>query len=493
MPSPFTRRALALAACLANTGAASLPAQSAPALSDTLTRRIDQLFADYDRESSPGCALGVYANDGIAYARGYGMANLEHGVPISPRTVFDLGSTSKQFTAMSVVMLAQEGKLSLDDPVRRWIPELPEYGRPITVRQLIHHTSGIRDYLTLMSLRGTSFDGITTQADAVALIARQRETNFDPGSEHLYSNSGYLLLSELVHRVSGVPLTRFARERLFDPLGMRATHVHDDHTMIVPRRATGYAPGADGGFRIAMSGFEQTGDGAVMSTVEDLWRWDRNFYTATVGGRPVIDLMTARGTLTSGDTLRYATGLLVDRYRGARRVRHGGSWAGYRAELMRFPDLRTSVAVLCNLSTANPTALAERVADLVLGTRLAPATAPDPRVPARQRELLTGGKPTVDERHQTLSLAPPQLAAYEGSYFSDELDASFTVNADGRQLVLRVAGGEEIRFTPSVADVFIAEGRSIRFVRDGNGRITGALVNAGRVRNIRLERRDAAR
>ncbi|MGH9750406.1 MAG: serine hydrolase domain-containing protein, partial [Candidatus Polarisedimenticolia bacterium] len=347
----------------------SAPAEPGPAPGGDPAVAVDAVFAPFDRTGSPGCALGVVRDGRLIQARGYGMANLEHGVPITPTTVFDIGSTSKQFAAASIVLLALDGKLSLDDDIRRHLPGIPAYRRPITIRHMLNHTSGLRDYLELMGLTGVNFDGVATAEDALAILVRQRDTNFPPGDEYLYCNSGFFLLSEIVRRVSGKTLREFARERIFEPLEMRQTHFHDDHTMIVPRRATGYAPVDGGGFRIDMSGFEQTGDGSVLTTVEDLARWDRNFYDPKVGGRAMLDALHTRGRLNDGGTIDYALGLVVDEYRGLKRVSHGGSWAGYRAQLMRFPDERFSVICLCNLSTSNPTALARRVADIHLADR----------------------------------------------------------------------------------------------------------------------------
>ncbi|MGH9381900.1 MAG: serine hydrolase domain-containing protein, partial [Thermoanaerobaculia bacterium] len=278
----LSRRAVRRAAAAPLLALATLAAGPAAAQQADLTAGIDAVFVDYDRTDSPGCALGVVRDGELVYARGYGMANLEHGVPITPGTVFDIGSTSKQFAATATVLLAEEGRLSLDDEVRKWIPELRDYGAPLTIRHLLHHTSGLRDYLTLMSLVGTSFDGLTTDDDALDIIARQRELNFPPGSEHLYSNSGYFLLSQIIERASGQSLREYAGTRIFEPLGMDDTHFHDDHTHVVPRRATAYAPlSEDGAFRIDMSLFEQTGDGAVYTTIDDLVRWDGNFYHPT--------------------------------------------------------------------------------------------------------------------------------------------------------------------------------------------------------------------
>jgi CubicO group peptidase (beta-lactamase class C family) len=254
--------------------AGHLSAQS----SDTSARaRLDGVFAAYDRTDSPGCALGVYRDGQVAYTRGYGMANLELGAGITPQSVFDIGSTSKQFTATSILLLARQGKLSLDDDIRKYIPELPNYGKAITIRHILTHTSGLRDYLTLWNLAGVDDADLTTDDDALALIVRQRELNFAPGEQWLYSNSGFFLASIIVKRVSGQSLAQFAAEHIFKPLGMAHTRYNDDHMAIIPNRATGYAPRRGGGFATDMSNFEQTGDGGVQTSVEDLLRWDENF------------------------------------------------------------------------------------------------------------------------------------------------------------------------------------------------------------------------
>ncbi len=245
--------------------------------------RVDELFREYDRSDSPGCALGVFRDGKIEYARGYGMANLELGVANTPQTVFDIGSTSKQFTAFAIQLLARDGKLSLDDDVRKWVPEIPSYGKIVTIRHLLHHTGGLRDYIELMSLQGVMTEDLTVDADVLDIMARQKAPNFAPGEEHLYCNTGYFLLSVIVKRASGQSLRDFAAERIFGPLGMRHTQFNDSHTRIIPNRATGYSKGKNGVFGIDMSDWEQTGDGAVATTVEDLQRWDQNFYDPKVG------------------------------------------------------------------------------------------------------------------------------------------------------------------------------------------------------------------
>ncbi len=344
----------------------SAPAHGKDALPADETSQIAAIFAQYDQPASPGCAVGVIRAGQLVQARGFGMANLEHGIPNGPSLVYDIGSTAKQFTAASILLLAQRGKLSLDDDVRKFVPELPEYQRPITVRHLLHHTSGLRDYLGLFSLAGMSFEDTTTEQDAFDFILRQKALNFAPGEEFFYSNSGYLLLSIIVRRTSGKPLPEFAKENIFDPLGMRDTLILDRHRRIVPRRATAYSRNAAGEFQIQMSNFEQTGDGALLTSIEDLAKWDRNFYEPTVGDREWLDQMHIVGRLNGGVEIDYAAGLYIDRHSGLRRVSHQGAWAGYRADLIRFPERRLSVACLCNAGGLDVTGLAMKVAAIYL-------------------------------------------------------------------------------------------------------------------------------
>lgn len=339
--------------------------------------RVDAVFHDYDRSDSPGCSLGVYRDGRIIYERGYGMANLELGVANSPQSVFDIGSTSKQFTAFSIHLLARDGKLSLDDDVRKWVPEVPDYGKTVTIRNLLYHTSGLRDYIEVMELQGIQTEDLTTDEDSLAAIARQKAPNFDPGEEHLYSNTGYFLLSVVVKRASGQSLRDFAAGRIFGPLGMRHTQFNDLHTRIIPNRATGYGKAEGGGFGIDMGDWEQTGDGAVQTTVEDLQLWDQNFYEPKVGDRKLLDAMQTVGVLNSGKKLDYASALFLTKYKGLPTVSHGGAWVGYRAQLLRFPQQKFSVACLCNLSSANPSRLAQQVAEVYLGGLMTP-DAPKP-------------------------------------------------------------------------------------------------------------------
>ncbi|HAH31594.1 MAG TPA: penicillin-binding protein [Elusimicrobia bacterium] len=337
--------------------------------------KIDQLFVEWNKPDSPGFSLAIVKNGKIIFKRGYGMASLEHNIPISTTSVFDIGSTSKQFVAFCVAVLASEGKLSLEDDIQRHIPEMSRYQDTITIRHLIHHISGIRDYLTLMELTGMRLENEYPDEEIIGLISRQKALNFKPGKEFLYSNSGYLLLGEIVKRVSGQSLRDFAEENIFSPLGMKNTHFHDDFSMIVKNKATGYSSGNQG-FKIDMSIFDVVGDGGVNTTTEDLFLWDQNFYHNKLGGggQNLIKEITTPGRLNNGAPLDYAFGLFVTSYRGIKMISHGGSWAGYRAEMLRLPQRKFSVICLSNLGNTHPTQIAKQIVDLCLAGDFAEKT-----------------------------------------------------------------------------------------------------------------------
>ncbi|MEJ7812340.1 MAG: serine hydrolase domain-containing protein [Gemmatimonadaceae bacterium] len=396
--------AAALVAALAVSSAAR--AQHIVGVRDARALRADSVFQRFDRTDSPGCALGVYQDGKVLYARGYGMASLEHGVALSPRSVLDVGSISKQFTAMAILMLQKEGKLSLDDPIRKHIPEMPAYAEKITLRRALSQTSGLRDLYVMMGQTGRSFEGDTI--DALRVITRSAEPNYEPGARYLYTNSGWILAAQIVYRLTGKPLAQFAEERIFGPLGMHDTRYLADATTIIPNGAEGYAPRSGGGFRVARSTYDGAivGAGAVHTTVEDFGRWLNNYDAATVGGRDIIETMTTATTLNdgsparSGPTQAYAVGLNVGTLRGLRIVSHGGSWAGYRGHFLRFPDQRFAVATFCNLTTSGPDSLARKVAGIYLADRMQPdsatawtvalASAPRAELPAASLRALVG-------------------------------------------------------------------------------------------------------
>src|SRR5580700_4411637 len=441
---------------------------------------VDEVFEDLTAPGSPGCALGVYRDGQMIYAKGYGLANVEESVPITPKSVFDIGSTSKQFTAASILLLEKQNKLSVNDDVRKYLPELPDYGKKITILQLLNHTSGLRDYLTLMELAGINTDSVTTDEDALALIVRQRALNFAPGSEWLYSNTEFFLLSVIVKRVSGKTLREFAAENIFTPLGMTHTQYRDDHTALIPNRAMAYDPKENkDGYTLHVSYFEQTGDGAVHTSVEDLLKWDENFYVGQVGGKDLLAELQEPGKLNSGKVLDYAKGLWIEDYRGLHTVNHGGSWGGYRAELLRFPDQHFSVACLCNRGDAMPARRVHQVADIYLGSMM------KPKEEKKAAEHQAGEKKEIPQTAE-------QLRRYTGDYWSSELGVTYHMGiVDGKLRVVGMLDGGGFMHTTSLPpDGFAATGPdeftlskmgiTIRFEKDSNQGISGFKLDAGR-------------
>jgi CubicO group peptidase (beta-lactamase class C family) len=348
---------------------------------DDKALRADSVFRHFDRTDSPGCALGVYESGNIRYARGYGLASLEHSVPLSPRSVLDVGSISKQFTAMAMLILEKDGKLSIDDPIRKIFPELPAYADGVTWRRALSQTSGLRDLWTLWGQTGRSFAGDTV--DALNIIARSAETNYPPGERYLYTNSGWILAAQAVYRLTGKSLNQFAQERIFGPLGMRDTRFLEDRAAIIPDLAESYAPREKSGYRVTRNNYDGAiqGAGGVHSTIEDFARWINNYDAATVGGGDILAAMTTATKLNDGSPATtapgqaYAIGLVVGTVRGLRVVQHGGAWGGFRAQMLRFPDQRFAVATFCNLTTSGPDSLARKVAAIYIGDRMQPDTA----------------------------------------------------------------------------------------------------------------------
>lgn len=360
---------LCLAASLAGCAAHVTPAQEPTEVANS----IDAVFARWSAADGPGCAVAASRDGQLLFQNAYGMANLEHMAIITPASIFHVASVSKQFTAAAVMLLARDGSLSLDDDIRSYVPEVPDFGHRITIRHLLTHTSGLRDQWDLLYMaRGRFEENRITEDDVLEIVGRQRALNFTPGTEYLYSNTGYTLAGTIVRRVSGQSLRDFADERIFQPLGMTSTHFHDDYTRVVRGRAAGYAPVDEGMWRVSLPNYDTYGATSLFTTVGDLLKWDANFDHPVVGDEAMLREMIASATLSNGDTTGYGLGIFTDVYRGARLVGHGGADAGYRSYLGRFPEHGLSVVVLCNAASANPTALARSVADVYLADRLEP-------------------------------------------------------------------------------------------------------------------------
>ena len=329
-------------------------------------QNVDALVARFDRPDAPGVSVAVYRAGEVVYSRAAGMADLEHDVRLRTGSVFDIASMSKQFTAMAVVLLQEDGRLSLDDDIQKFLPEVHTAGKKVTIRQLLQHTSGIRDYLDVMELAGKNPDNsAVSQADVLEVVSAQQRLNFDPGDAFRYENTSYALMATLVHRVSGKSLRQFAAERIFGPLRMSSTQFRDNHSDLIKNRACGYEP-RDSGWSGITPIYDEVGDGGVWTTIEDLAKWDANFYRPTVGGDQGIQLLLSQATLNNGLKMSYALGLFVGKYRGFTMVSHGGVDPGYRAEMLRFPDERLTIAALANNPAYDVEGLARQIADIYL-------------------------------------------------------------------------------------------------------------------------------
>jgi CubicO group peptidase (beta-lactamase class C family) len=434
--------------------------------------KVDHLFKKWDQKDSPGAAVGIIQKGNLIYTNGYGSANLDYDVPIDADSKFYIASTSKQFTAACLALLVQEGKLKLEDDIRKHIPELPDYGKTITIRHLVHHTSGLRDYLELMSLAGKSFENYFNISDGIELLCRQKALNFDPGAEYLYSNSGYILLAEIVTRVSGKSIREYADEKIFRPLGMKNTFFNDNHKQVTKNRVVSYRPEGNGYLRFVQN-FDALGDGNLLTTVNDLYLWDQNFYHKKVGGSAFLDLIHTRGTLNNGKELDYAFGLGHGEYRGLKTVSHGGGMLGFRTQLIRFPEQEFSVIVLANITNFNPTARAYEIADIFLKDQLK-------KKKARAKNRIKN--PKNKKKYQR---SAAELKIYEGNYYSEELDTYYHLHLEDDRLKLMRKYADPIAVEPAQKDefeVFNGLGQ-ITFNREDE-QVQGFVLNAGRVKGI---------
>ena len=513
--------------------------------------RVDAIFAPWTADT-PGCAVGVSKDGREVLARAYGSVDLEHGIANTPETVFEAGSVSKQFTAAAILLLAQAGKLKLDDPVTKYLPELPDYGTPITLRHLLHHTSGLRDWEAVVLAagwpRGTR---VHTHAHVLDIMSRQKALNFPPGSEYLYNTGAYNLLAIVVERVSGKSFAQYTKDMIFEPLRMTQTQWRDDYTRIVKGRAIAYRREADG-YHLQMPFENVHGNGGLLTTVGDLLRWNRNFTTERVGGRALVTELQRRGRLNDGLEISYARGLRVTQFRGVPEVSHSGVTAGYRAFLARYPDQAVSVAVLCNAADADTTTLTHAVAEAYLGGALATPVEASPapvdavtlaRWTGLYRNVRTseplrmtvedgllragsrGGLVPVSESLFTVGAGPMRvqfrgdgvgrsfdligsdgdvvhyaiaqefkptaadLAAYEGTYVSDEAEATYTVKVENGALVATRRPSVRIALVPAYKDAFTASPIPLfLFRRDPRGQINALSLGLGNVRDLRFRR-----
>jgi CubicO group peptidase (beta-lactamase class C family) len=485
--------------------------------------KVDAVFAKWTA-ATPGCAVGVATGGKPVLTKGYGMADLEHDVPITPDTIFEAGSVSKQFTAAAVLQLARDGKLSLDDPVRQYVPELPDFGAPLLIRHMLNHTSGLRDWGSITGIAGwPRTTRVHTHAHVLEIVGHQKALNFMPGTRWSYSNTGYNLAAIIVSRVSGKSFPEFTRERLFAPLGMTHTSWRDDYTRIVKGRAIAYAQrGTE--FKTNMPFENVYGNGGLLTTVGDLLKWNEHFDApAAADAESVLQQQTA-GMFSDGRKLGYALGLFINQYRGLLEIDHAGTTAGYSAFLTRFPDERVSVAVLCNVATS-ATELAHQTSDLYLAGHLKSAPAPVRTLTNRgnegmYRSSVTGAAITLAldkddpaqrawtfdghggakaedelgtveeyERVTPAKQTVQELQEYAGTYVSDEAEVEIRAVVEDGALVLKRRPDSSIGLSPTYKDGFTAQSYgTIVFRRGTGGRIEGLSISQDRVWDLRFRR-----
>ncbi|ANO52766.1 serine hydrolase domain-containing protein [Woeseia oceani] len=452
--------------------------QPASAPKRPTTAGVDDIFADIAADA-PGASVIVMKDGEIVHRADYGLANLDYGIPINSNTVFDIASISKQFGGMAALLLEADGALDLDADVRDYVPELPDFGYTITARHLLHHTSGIRDWPHVMMLAGVEYGDVISYEKILRMLFQQEAINFPPGSEYAYSNTGYNLLSLIIERTSGMTFREFTNERIFKPLGMTSTHFSDNSNEVIANRAESYQPvesGAPSGqYQRAVNQLTALASSSLHTTIDDFGLWMKNFESAQLGGQAIVERMTEQGVLTNGETIAYANGLAVGEYRDLVTHGHGGSWAGFRTNYLRFPDHGISIAVFCNFADCDPARRVRKVSEVFLGNLMGP---PPPEQEAEPEKI-----------HPILSEA--ELTAFNGSYRSAELDSTYRVFVRDGQLIAEHWRNAPAVLTPVAEDLFEGDQNwfpEVRFRRDDNGHVTALLVAGSRVRDLVFER-----
>ncbi len=448
-----------------DSGKYSIELKSVEPIASTPEKRIDQLFYKYSDNNSPGAAIAVVQNGKILYNNGFGMANLEYDIPITPSTIFHIASVSKQFTVFAILLLENEGKLSLDDDIRKFIPEVPDFGKKITLRNLANHSSGLRDQWNLLAMAGWRLDDVITKEHILKLVSKQKELNFNPGDEFVYCNTGYTLLAEVVARVSGKSFPKFTDEYIFKPLKMSNTLFYDDHEKIVKNRAYSYQS-ASNGYKKSVLNYANAGATSLFTTVEDLSLWAMNFENPVVGNQDIFNKMSQKAVLNKGDTIEYALGQGINKYKGLNMISHGGADAGYRTFLGRFPDQKFSVIVFSNDASCDPGTLALKVADVYL-----------------KDEVKTENKEDKKETKENKSLVNiDTLKAYAGQY---ELQPGFilTITEENDKLYGQATGQPkfELKAISTTEFSVIGVDAKLTFHRDVDNKINLLKLHQGGV------------
>jgi CubicO group peptidase (beta-lactamase class C family) len=419
----------------------------------TPSQQVDEAFSIWDNAESPGAAVSIMKNGKTLYKKGYGLANLEYAIPNSPETIFHVASVSKQFTVFSILLLAQEGKLSLDDDIRKYIPEMHDFGKKITLRHLASHTSGLRDQWELLVLAGWRIDDVITQDQILKLVYRQKTLNFEPGEEYMYCNTGFTLLAEVVSRVSGKSFAAFTDEHIFKPLQMTHTQFYDNHEKIVKNRAYCYRSESNG-FKKSNLNYATVGATSLFTTADDLQKWVNNYSTVQIGSKTIFNEMTTPAKLSNGKYIECGLGQYMGEYKGMKEIQHGGGDAGYRCYETRFPEHDFSVVVLSNVAEFNPVMMSHKIVDIYFADQFEKALVKS----APSTKTISNAQPTVD-----------LLKSYTGDY-SLEPGITFMIRLLDKQFTFQSSEGQPIDLIPLSESRFLLEGSSeeIEFVQGSN-------------------------
>ena len=441
-----------------------------------LNQKIDKYYTEVDHALFPGAAVGVWKDGKIIFAKGYGYANLEHQAPFTTSTISDIGSVAKQFTSFGIILLAQQGKLKLDDDIRKHLDFVPDFGKTIQIRHLIHHTSGLREIYGTESLRGRRGGDAIFQEDVIQMVSAQQGLNFDPGTQYLYCNTAYALLAEIIKKVSGQPFETWMKENIFAVLGMDHTYIMDRQGEIFPNTADSYYQFDDSLYVKAYDNSTINGQGGIYSSLEDMMRWLQNIANPELGGQAAFQQMTTRGILNNGDTLKYAFGINVDSYRGLKRLSHSGASAGYRAYLTYFPEHDLGIFI----KTASPSTPMGEVLISISEHFLANFMDPRPE------------KAIEKEPKEEAEYVVKNLDDYAGFYFSPELEAGYHFVIDNGRLQGMHFRHGVFDLSPKAKDLFASKAffmNKIQFNRNKKGKVTGLRASNGRTLNVWFEKR----
>jgi len=449
------------------TGNYTLELKVVEAVATEPAKRADQLFIAYSEKGVPGGVVGVIKNGEVVFSKAYGMANLSHGIPYEVNTPSNIGSVSKQFTATAILLLEQQGKLSLEDDVRKHIPELPDLGQVIKLKNMLNHTNGFREVYNLMPMTGWKSEDKLRRGEIIEMLKRQEELQAAPGAEYNYNNSAFILLAEIVERISGQTFPEFMEENVFGPLGMTSSLVRPNPTVIIPGASQGYVADS-AGYHEAGDLYAAYGAGGIYTTVEDFSKWMGNFANPVLGGEELVTRLVTVDTLNNGDTMSYALGISVDEFRGLTSYSHGGADIAHRAFLVYFPEIDAGVVAMSNNGSFNSGGIAYDMAELYFGDEM---------------EAEEGEKVETGEETETKEILVPDelLQAYAGKYLLAGMGVELSYEVVDGRLKMSTEGQPEVYLNPLSKAEFKYEGveATIVFNTNDSGEVTGAVHSQG--------------